>query len=233
MSEMKPGVSSSAPPKMISTPSATSRAGARPPCSASLKRRHAARPCERISSEPRMRVDDQERDRPPDADGLADLDDDRELRDRDDDEEGDEQDGHLALEATPLVSTRAKPAPGRSGGRRHQIAGWRRTTCTAGSRCRPTSSISVLMCGCGSRSRERHAIRAEAAGEAREVDHQRGVREAQVGQVDDHVAGRPERRGERPAAPSAGRPVLVSGHAQHPELFVEGDDAREPRQICG
>ena len=47
-------MSSSAPPKITSTPSATSRAGTRPPWSASLNRRHAARPCERISIEPRI-----------------------------------------------------------------------------------------------------------------------------------------------------------------------------------
>ena len=52
MSEMKPGVSSSAPPKITSTPSATSRAGTRAAWIASLKRRHATRPCERISIEP-------------------------------------------------------------------------------------------------------------------------------------------------------------------------------------
>ena len=45
-------MSSSAPPKITSTPSATSRAGTRPALSASLKRRHATRPWERISSEP-------------------------------------------------------------------------------------------------------------------------------------------------------------------------------------
>ena len=52
MSVMKPGVSRKAPPKITSAPSNTSRAGGRPACSASLKRRHAIRPCERISSEP-------------------------------------------------------------------------------------------------------------------------------------------------------------------------------------
>ncbi len=40
------------------------------------------------------RVDDEQPDRPPDADRLAHLDDHRELGDRHDDEEGDEQEGH-------------------------------------------------------------------------------------------------------------------------------------------
>jgi hypothetical protein len=54
MSVTNPGVSSSAPPKMTSTPSSTSRAGGRPAAIASLNRRHEARPCERISTEPRI-----------------------------------------------------------------------------------------------------------------------------------------------------------------------------------
>ena len=54
MSVRKPGVSSSAPPKITSAPSITSRAGTRPARTASLKRRHAERPCERISTEPRI-----------------------------------------------------------------------------------------------------------------------------------------------------------------------------------
>ncbi len=52
MSVMKPGVSSSTPPKITRTPSITSRCGIRPSASASLKRRHAARLCERSSIEP-------------------------------------------------------------------------------------------------------------------------------------------------------------------------------------
>ena len=54
MSVMKPGVSSKAPPKITSAPSSTSRVGIRPTCSASLKRRHDTRPCERMSIAPRI-----------------------------------------------------------------------------------------------------------------------------------------------------------------------------------
>ena len=54
MSVTKPGVSSSAPPKITSTPSRTSRAGGRRAATASLKRRQAARPCERMSIDPRI-----------------------------------------------------------------------------------------------------------------------------------------------------------------------------------
>ncbi len=53
MSVRKPGVSSSAPPKITSTPSMISRPGTRPSARARLKRIHAARPCERMSAAPR------------------------------------------------------------------------------------------------------------------------------------------------------------------------------------
>ena len=42
-----------------------------------------------------------------------------------------------------------------------------------------------------------------------EIDHQRGVREAQFGQVDADVARRVQRRGERTPAERARRPVLI------------------------
>ena len=54
MSLRKPGVSSSAPPKITSAPSMTSRPGTRPSASARLKRRHVVRPCERMSAAPRI-----------------------------------------------------------------------------------------------------------------------------------------------------------------------------------
>ena len=51
---MKPGVSSSAPPKITSTPSIVSRAGIRASEIAVWKRRHATRPWWRISIAPRI-----------------------------------------------------------------------------------------------------------------------------------------------------------------------------------
>ena len=91
MSVTKPGVSSSAPPKMTSAPSSTSRAGTRPAASAVVEappRRAALRAHEHRAED---RVGDQQRDRPQRADRLADLDDHVDLDDRDDDEEQDEQ----------------------------------------------------------------------------------------------------------------------------------------------
>ena len=52
-SVMKPGLSIRAPPKTIAAPSKTSFAGGLPAAIASLKRRHAARPCDRASAAPR------------------------------------------------------------------------------------------------------------------------------------------------------------------------------------
>ena len=229
MSERKPGVSSSAPPKMISTPSATSRAGARPPWSASLNRRQAARPCERMSSEPRMEsaISSAMVHHTPMAEPT------------------------WMMIASSAIGTRMKSAMSRKGispsrlrpraqarlkraaqaGAAAEAGGC--MTCTDGSRWSPTSSMSVFDVRLRMAQPEGHPVGAQAAREARQVDHQRRVREVQLGQVDDDVAGRPERHGERPATPPARRPVLVPGHVQHPQLFVEGDDAREPRQICG
>ena len=95
MSVMKPGVSSSTPPKITSTPSTTSRCGIRASASAvveALPREPALR-AQQVRAEQRVR--DQEQDRPPDADRLPDLDQQRQLGDRDDDEEDDEQQGHV------------------------------------------------------------------------------------------------------------------------------------------
>jgi hypothetical protein len=64
-------------------------------------------------------------------------------------------------------------------------------------------------------------VGALALGEAREVDHQRGVREAQLGEVDDDVASGPQGGRKRPTTTTAGGAVLIPGDAQDPELCVE------------
>jgi hypothetical protein len=76
----------------------------------------------------------------------------------------------------------------------------------------------------GMREPERLALRAQPLGEAREVDHQRRVGEAEVGEVDDDVAGRGQRGREGPPAAAARDPVLVPLDPQDRELFVERDD---------
>jgi metal-sulfur cluster biosynthetic enzyme len=77
------------------------------------------------------------------------------------------------------------------------------------------------------REPERLSLRAQALGEAREIDHQRRVGEAQPGEVDDDVAGGGEGRGERTPAAAARGPVLVPLDPKDRELCVEADDARE------
>ncbi len=81
--------------------------------------------------------------------------------------------------------------------------------------------------------RERSPMSPQPLRQAGEVDHQRRIREVQLGHVDDHVAGRAECGGEGTPTAPARRAVLVPRNAQNPELFVEGDDSREPRQIRG
>ena len=91
---MKPGVSINRPPNITSAPSSTSRAGTRPAYIASLKRRHAARPCARMRIEPRIASAIRIATVQATADLLADLDEHRELGDRHDDEEQDERKQH-------------------------------------------------------------------------------------------------------------------------------------------
>ena len=74
------------------------------------------------------------------------------------------------------------------------------------------------------REPERHAVRPQSLREARQVDHQRRVRERQLAQIHDYVTRRVQGRGERPPASTAGRPVLIPRDAEDGELCVEGDD---------
>jgi metal-sulfur cluster biosynthetic enzyme len=77
------------------------------------------------------------------------------------------------------------------------------------------------------REPQRLSLRAEPLGEAREVDHQRRVGEAQTREIDDDVAGGVEGSGERTPAAAARRSVLVSLDPKDRELCVEADDAGE------
>ena len=80
---------------------------------------------------------------------------------------------------------------------------------------------------------ERAAVRAQPLRQHGEVDHQRGIREAQLRHVDDHVAGRPQGGRDGTSTASARRAVLFPSDPEDPELFVERDDGREARQIPG
>jgi hypothetical protein len=46
----------------------------------------------------------------------------------------------------------------------------------------------------------------------------------QLGEVDDDVAGRLEGRGDRPATPAAGRPILVPRDPEDRQLLIEVND---------
>jgi hypothetical protein len=70
------------------------------------------------------------------------------------------------------------------------------------------------------------AANPEAARQHREVDHQRGVRECQFGEVDDDVCLRANRPRQRAATDSLGCPVLVAAAAECGGGFIESDDYR-------
>jgi hypothetical protein len=75
---------------------------------------------------------------------------------------------------------------------------------------------------------QRPAAYAQAPRQHRQVEHQRGVGEHKLGQVDDYVRARSDRTHERLSPASLGGPVLVAAAAQNPRLFIEIDDARKP-----
>jgi hypothetical protein len=58
-------------------------------------------------------------------------------------------------------------------------------------------------------------LRAQALGEHREVDHERRIREAQIGEIDPDVTRRMQRGGQRTTPQSGRRPVLVPTYEQH------------------
>jgi hypothetical protein len=67
-------------------------------------------------------------------------------------------------------------------------------------------------------------LRAQAPREDGQVDHQRRVGEAKVRQVDDDVARRLQRRGERTTTTPARDAVLIPRDPQDRKLFVKADD---------
>jgi metal-sulfur cluster biosynthetic enzyme len=71
---------------------------------------------------------------------------------------------------------------------------------------------------------QRHAAHPQALRKTREVDHQRRIGEVELAEVHDHVARGLQRAGERPTAPSDGRPVLVPRDPQDGQVLVERDD---------
>jgi hypothetical protein len=63
-------------------------------------------------------------------------------------------------------------------------------------------------------------------GQDREIEHQRGVGEDQLAEVDGHIGLRADRAGQRPPAGSLRTTVLVAAAAQDGGLVVKVDDCR-------
>ena len=189
MSVMKPGVSSSAPPKITSTPSSTSRAGGRAAWSASLKRRHAIRPCERISIAPSTES----------AIRIAIV--------------------HQTPICWPTWMITASSAIGTTMKRNSRngsisppyvttsrLRGFERHGGLAVEPDEPDQRPHLRL---RRPQQQRAPLGAEALGEHGEVDHQRRVGEAQLGQIHADVARRVQRRGQRAPAQAGRRPVLI------------------------
>ena len=71
---------------------------------------------------------------------------------------------------------------------------------------------------------DRTPVAAQPAGEHREVEHQRHVGEAELGEIDDHVGLGAEGARQSAAPDSLGAAVLVAGAAQDRRAFGEIDD---------
>jgi hypothetical protein len=71
---------------------------------------------------------------------------------------------------------------------------------------------------------QRASTNAKAARDHREVEHQRGVREHKLAEVDDDIGLGADRAYERLSAASLRRPILVSTAAQDRRLVIEIDD---------
>src|SRR4051812_20091306 len=80
---------------------------------------------------------------------------------------------------------------------------------------------------------QRPAGDAQPPGERGEVEHERGVREGQLGEVDDDVAGAGQRAREGRAAEALRRTILVAAAPQDSGLGLEVDDVRERTPTAG
>ena len=80
--------------------------------------------------------------------------------------------------------------------------------------------------GLGATQQDLPPTHAQTSSEHREVQHQRGVGEDELGQIDDDVVLGGERPSERGAPAPLCRPVLVAAAAQDRGLVLEVDDRR-------
>jgi hypothetical protein len=85
----------------------------------------------------------------------------------------------------------------------------------------------------GAAQQQRAALRAEPLGEHREVDHQRGIGEHELGQIDDYIGLRAERARQSWPASSLCRPILIPAASQNRRFFIEIDDFTNlPKVTC-
>ena len=70
------------------------------------------------------------------------------------------------------------------------------------------------------------ATRTEPAGQHREVEHQRGIGEHELSQIDDHLRLRLDRPSQRATPAALSRAVLIATAAQYQRYFLEGNDLR-------
>ena len=68
------------------------------------------------------------------------------------------------------------------------------------------------------------AVDPQAPGQNREIEHQRGVAEGQLGQVDDHVRAHLDGPGKGTAPVPLGGPILISSTTQDRGGVIEFDD---------
>lgn len=77
------------------------------------------------------------------------------------------------------------------------------------------------------------AVGAKPTGEKREVEHQRGVAEHELAEIDHHVATGLDGSGESPAAVPLGRPILISSTTQDSGVGIELDDPSNLQKPAG
>ena len=70
---------------------------------------------------------------------------------------------------------------------------------------------------------DRPAPDSEATRQDRQVDHQRGIGERQLGEIDHDVGLGADRAGQRAAAETLRGPVLVAAATESRSVFVESD----------
>jgi hypothetical protein len=78
----------------------------------------------------------------------------------------------------------------------------------------------------GAADTDRPAVRPQPPSQDGEVEHQRGVGEHQLSEIDDDVGLRADRSGQRGTAKSLGIAVLLATAAEGRRLVVEVNDPR-------